>query len=146
VRSSTNTAAAQRPAPAYGRGTGVPNPIDVHVGARIRSRRLLLGMNQDSLAKALGLTFQQVQKYEGGANRVSASRLSAIADILGMPVSYFFAELETPGDLSSEEQRFRELRDRPETIELIRLYYGIADPDVRARFLSLVKAVAAAKA
>jgi hypothetical protein len=81
------------PPPKYGRGTGVPNPIDVHVGGRIRMRRLLLGMNQETLANALGLTFQQVQKYEGGANRVSASRLSAMADILGVPISYFFGDL-----------------------------------------------------
>ena len=73
----------------HGRGTGVPNPVDVHVGARIRTRRLLLGMNQETLANALGLTFQQVKKYEGGANRVSASRLSAMADILGVPISFF---------------------------------------------------------
>ena len=144
-RSAQRRAATHR-SEKYGRGTGVPNPIDVHVGARIRIHRLLLGMNQESLAKALGLTFQQVQKYEGGANRVSASRLSAIADSLGVPVSYFFAELERPENLSPEERRLRELRDRPETIELIRLYYAIVDPNVRARFLSLVKSVAAAKA
>ena len=83
-----------KPAPKYGRGTGVPNPIDVHVGSRIRMRRLLLGMNQETLANALGLTFQQVQKYEGGANRVSASRLSAMAEILGVPISYFFGNLQ----------------------------------------------------
>ena len=65
------------PRPEYGRGTGVPNPIDVEVGGRIRTRRLLLGMNQQALADALDLTFQQVQKYEHGANRVSASRLAA---------------------------------------------------------------------
>jgi ribosome-binding protein aMBF1 (putative translation factor) len=64
------------PRPEYGRGTAVPNPIDVEVGGRIRTRRLLLGMNQQALADALDLTFQQVQKYEHGANRVSASRLS----------------------------------------------------------------------
>jgi ribosome-binding protein aMBF1 (putative translation factor) len=68
--------------PEYGRGTGVPNPIDVEVGGRIRTRRLLLGMNQQALADALDLTFQQVQKYEHGANRVSASRLAAMAKIL----------------------------------------------------------------
>ena len=67
------------PRPEYGRGTGVPNPIDVEVGGRIRTRRLLLGMNQQALADALDLTFQQVQKYEHGANRVSASRLAAMA-------------------------------------------------------------------
>jgi hypothetical protein len=63
----------------HGRGTGVPDPVDIHVGARIRTRRLLIGMNRETLARALGFTFQQVQKYEGGANRVSASRLRSSA-------------------------------------------------------------------
>src|ERR1700752_4276824 len=88
----------QTPAPEavrYGRGTGIPAPVDVHVGARIRTRRLLIGMNQEALARALGLTFQQVQKYEGGANRISASRLAELADILGVPIGYFFAEYGT---------------------------------------------------
>ena len=120
------------PAQNYGRGTGTPHPIDVHVGTRIRTRRLLLGMNQEKLANALGLTFQQVQKYEGGANRVSASRLAEMADILGVPIGYFFAEFDTPGsELPPEERRFREFRDRPETIDLIRYYYGIPDDGIR---------------
>jgi transcriptional regulator with XRE-family HTH domain len=135
---------APLPTGTYGRGTGVPHAIDVHVGTRIRTRRLLLGLNQESLANALGLTFQQVQKYEGGANRVSASRLAAIADILGVPVAYFFAELASPDTpLSPEERRFRERRDRPETIDLIRLFYAIPDDEVRRCFLGMVKAVAA---
>src|SRR5260221_7225616 len=131
--------------PKYGRGTGVPNPIDVHVGGRVRMRRLLLGMNQETLANALGLTFQQVQKYEGGANRVSASRLSAMAEILGVPISFFFGELPL-GDSTQtpEEQETRERMERPETIELVRLYYAIPDPQVRQRLLAMVKAVAAA--
>ena len=115
-------------APRYGRGTGIPNPIDVHVGKRIRTRRLFLGMNQETLANQLGLTFQQVQKYEGGANRVSASRLSAMADILGVPISFFFGDLQldnTPR--TPEEQESRERMERPETIELVRLYYAITD-------------------
>lgn len=122
----------------YGRGTGVPNPIDVHVGSRIRMRRLLLGMNQETLANALGLTFQQVQKYEGGANRVSASRLSAMADILGVPISYFFGDLR-PDDTapSREDQQWREHLQRPETIELIRLYYAIPDAKVRRQFFDM---------
>ena len=69
LRASTKSAAV-RAAPEYGRGTGIPNPIDIHIGKRIRICRLLLGMNQETLANALGLTFQQVQKYEHGANRV----------------------------------------------------------------------------
>jgi transcriptional regulator with XRE-family HTH domain len=129
--------------PLYGRGTGIPNPIDVHVGKRVRMRRLFLGMNQETLANALGLTFQQVQKYEGGANRVSASRLSAMAEILGVPISFFFGDLHL-GDSpqTAEERESRARLERPETIELIRLYYAIPDPGVRQHFLEMVKAVA----
>jgi transcriptional regulator with XRE-family HTH domain len=127
----------------YGRGTGIPDPIDVHVGKRIRLRRLLLGMNQERLANALGLTFQQVQKYEHGANRVSASRLSAIADILGVPISYFFSDLPSAGvETSVGDRARREQSERAETIELIRSYYAIPDPAVRHQFLEMVKAVA----
>src|SRR5271154_4283907 len=105
---------AVRAAPEYGRGTGIPNPIDIHVGKRIRMRRLLLGMNQETLANALGLTFQQVQKYEGGANRVSASRLSAMADILSVPISYFFGDLRPDdAEISPEDRRWREYLQRP---------------------------------
>ena len=97
----------------YGRGTGVPNPIDVEVGGRIRTRRLLLGMNQQALADALDLTFQQVQKYEHGANRVSASRLAAMAKILAAPISYFFADLQPGGaELSVEDKTWREQLQR----------------------------------
>jgi transcriptional regulator with XRE-family HTH domain len=137
-KSADNNGAAR-----YGRGTGVPNPVDVHVGGRIRTRRLLIGMNQETLARALGLTFQQVQKYEGGANRVSASRLSQIAEILSVPIAYFFNDLEPEG----AEPNLRELASRvrlqrPETIDLIRSYYAIADPEIRRQFLEMVKAVA----
>jgi len=132
-----------KPVPKYGRGTGVPNPIDIHVGGRIRMRRLLLGMNQETLANALGLTFQQVQKYEGGANRVSASRLSAMAEILTVPISYFFGDLRPDdAELSPAEKEWRERLQRPETIELIRLYYAIADQKVRRQFLDMTKTVA----
>ena len=130
-------------APRYGRGTGIPNPIDVHVGKRVRMRRLFLGMNQETLANRLGLTFQQVQKYEGGANRVSASRLSAMADILGVPISFFFGDLQADdGEGSSPEREARERMERPETIELVRLYYAIPDLRVRQQFLEMIKAVA----
>jgi transcriptional regulator with XRE-family HTH domain len=139
----SNSGGEPREPPRYGRGTGIPNPIDVHVGKRIRMRRLLLGMNQETLANALGLTFQQVQKYEGGANRVSASRLSAMADILDVPISFFFGDLQTDDSKSTAQEReWRERMERPETIELIRLYYAIPDSQVRQHFLDLVKAVA----
>jgi transcriptional regulator with XRE-family HTH domain len=137
-KSATDTGPAR-----YGRGTGVPNPVDVHVGARVRTRRLLIGMNQETLARALGLTFQQVQKYEGGANRVSASRLSQIAEILGVSISYFFNDLEPDGaEPSRRDVESRERLQRPETIELIRSYYAIANSETRHQFLEMVKAVA----
>jgi transcriptional regulator with XRE-family HTH domain len=128
----------------YGRGTGIPNPIDVHVGGRIRMRRLFLGMNQQMLATALDLTFQQVQKYERGINRVSASRLSAMADALGVPISFFFGDLAAESEqASAEEREMHERIYRPETIELVRLYYAIPDLKVRQQFFQLVKAIAA---
>jgi transcriptional regulator with XRE-family HTH domain len=139
VSESTAASGAAR----YGRGTGVPDPIDVHVGTRIRSRRLLIGMNQETLANKLGLTFQQVQKYEGGANRVSASRLSRIADVLGVLVDYFYVGL--PGEdvaPDAREQEARERLQRPEAIDLIRSYYAVADQRVRHHFLDMVKSVA----
>jgi transcriptional regulator with XRE-family HTH domain len=131
---------AREPAP-FGRGTGVPNPIDVHVGKRIRMRRMFLDMNQTALADAIGLTFQQVQKYEKGTNRVSASRLSAIANILRVPISFFFSDLH-PDETPDERER-RERMERPETIDLVRFYYAIPEESVRQKFLEMVKVVAA---
>jgi transcriptional regulator with XRE-family HTH domain len=142
-RKSTLKTTKKTEARPHGRGTGVPDPVDVHVGARIRMRRLLIGINQETLAQKLGLTFQQVQKYEGGANRVSASRLARIAEVLGVSISYFFADLPAPGeDPSGQEARRRDLLLQPETLELVRHYYAIADQQVREQFLDMVKAVA----
>jgi transcriptional regulator with XRE-family HTH domain len=127
----------------YGRGTGVSHPVDIEVGARIRQRRLLLGMNQETLASRLGLTFQQVQKYEMGANRVSASRLSDVADVLGVPVAYFFGGMVADeAALTVEERQTRDVMRRPETIDLVRFYFAIPDEHVRKRFLALAKAIA----
>lgn len=72
---------------------GAPNPVDVHVGARMRLRRTLLGLSQEQLGAAIGLTFQQIQKYERGANRIGASRLFDLAQVLDVPVSYFFDDM-----------------------------------------------------
>jgi transcriptional regulator with XRE-family HTH domain len=124
-----------------------PNPADVHVGARVRLRRTMLGMSQEKLGEALGLTFQQVQKYERGANRVGASRLWEMSRVLDVPVSYFFEELDgTPaaaahdlGELDSDPMTKRE------TLELVRAYYKIADPTVRRRIFELTKALARAE-
>ena len=122
--------------PAYGRGTGVPDPIDVYVGGQIRTRRLLLGLNQEELAQSLGLTFQQVQKYESGANRVSASRLWEIAAILKMPIGYFF-----PGDQGQHPPN--EQLQRPESIELIRFFYAIPNARTRQQFFEMMKTASA---
>lgn len=119
----------------YGRGTGVPDPIDVFVGRRIRTRRVFRDMRQEELARELGLTFQQVQKYESGANRVSASRLWEIAAILEMPIAYFFPENDE--DVAPDDP----LDD--ESIQLVRLYYSIADAAMRQQLFDMVKGVAA---
>ncbi|MEW5729582.1 MAG: helix-turn-helix transcriptional regulator [Pseudomonadota bacterium] len=135
--------------------SGKPNPIDVHVGARVRLRRTLLGMSQEKLGEALGLTFQQVQKYERGANRVGASRLFDLSRVLDVPVSFFFDDMtddmkrQTPAMLTLgtglEEPQTEFVADpmaRRETLELVRAYYRITDPAVRKRVYELAKALA----
>ena len=132
---------------------GFPNPIDVHVGNRVRLRRTLLGISQQTLAEALGLTFQQVQKYEKGANRVSSSRLFDMARVLDVPVPYFFEEMEasvkeqTPSKLMGAKKlpvvdQEKDPMARRETFELVRAYYKIVDPAIRKRVFELTKAVA----
>lgn len=125
-----------------------PNPVDLHVGARIRMRRKLLGVSQEKLAEQLGLTFQQVQKYERGANRVSASKLYEIAKALQTSVAYFFDGLaETRGDaqpsvLDGGSEFMHELVMTPEGLELAALFPKLKRGRVRRRVLDLVKALA----
>lgn len=128
------------PNPPHGRRS---DPIDVLVGQRIRKRRLLLGMSLGTLANALGITFQQVQKYELGANRVSASRLAGMANVLRVPISYFFGDIRaaTPSGRLPPD-----LMEQPDTIELIRLYHAIRDETVRLKALAIVQAIAEASA
>jgi transcriptional regulator with XRE-family HTH domain len=132
---------------------GYPNPMDVHVGSRIRLRRTFLGISQETLAQAIGLTFQQVQKYEKGVNRVSSSRLVDMADALDVEIPYFFQEMsaaveqQTPSMLMDARKlpKFEDDKDpmmRRETLELVRAYYHITDPAVRKRLTELTKAVA----
>ena len=105
-------------------------------------RRILLGMNQQALARKLGLTFQQVQKYENGTNRVSASRLAGIAEALGVRVGYFFCDLdENPA--SQQEMLWQKRIGQTEALELVRYYYAIPDSRVREPFHALIKATAA---
>jgi transcriptional regulator with XRE-family HTH domain len=138
----------------YGRGTGRPNPVDVHVGARVRLRRTLLGMSQEKLGDAIGLTFQQVQKYERGANRIGSSRLFDLSRVLDVPIEFFFDEM--PGDVAANSPaQTRGMAEEPvsyeldpmakrETLELVRAYYKITDPRVRRRVFELVKALSKA--
>jgi transcriptional regulator with XRE-family HTH domain len=125
-----------------------PNPTDVHVGSRIRLRRTLLGMSQEKLGEAIGLTFQQVQKYERGANRVGASRLYDLSKVLDVPVAFFFEEMAAPAEArpaGAGEAPDRHGSDpmlKRETLELVRAYYKIVDPHVRRRLFDLAKALA----
>ncbi len=132
-----------------------PHPVDVHVGSCIHTRRKLLGMSQTALGDKLGLTFQQVQKYERGANRVGSSRLFEISRILDVPISFFFEDMtpETASATSFAEQSLGLAEDQAElerdplakreTLELVRAYYRIADPRVRKRVFELTKALGA---
>ena len=114
-----------------------PNPIDVHVGRRVRIRRVLCGMSQTALATELGLTFQQLQKYESGANRISASRLWQISQTLDVPVAWFFYGLDgEPFDDPSHG-----LRTKRDTLELVRSIQA-CPPDVQKQLRGLVKIVA----
>lgn len=134
-----------------------PNPIDLHVGARIRMRRKILGVSQERLADDLGLTFQQVQKYERGVNRIGASRLFDLSRVLDVPISFFFDDMPgTVGGSQSFARRvsgFAEAQDgfeddtlhRRETLELVRAYYRISDPAVRKRVFDLIKAMTPAE-
>jgi transcriptional regulator with XRE-family HTH domain len=128
--------------------TRLPNPVDLHVGARIRLRRRMQGVSQEKLADALGLTFQQVQKYERGANRVSASKLYEIAAALHAPVAYFFDGLADPtGDGSGEATGASDEHDvhaflmTAEGLELARLFPQVPRGRVRRRLLDLLRAL-----
>ena len=139
-----------------GRGrtpSGKPNPIDVHVGGRVRLRRTLLGMSQEKLGEAIGLTFQQVQKYERGANRIGASRLFDLSRVLDVPVSFFFDDMAEGVSEQSPRMMAAGVGEEPaafeadpmtkrETLELVRAYYRIGDPGVRKRVFELAKALA----
>lgn len=127
-----------------------PNPIDVHVGSRVRLRRMLIGMSQERLGELLGLTFQQVQKYEKGANRIGASRLFQIARILGVPVQFCFDDAPTEGGAGLAAPGFAEADQTPfilnfvsssEGLELNRAFTAISDPNVRKRIIELVRSL-----
>ena len=125
--------------------TKAPDSRDMEVGRRIRAQRLVRGLSQTDLGKSLGITFQQVQKYEKGANRVGAGRLTRIAEVLNVPVSFFFSNLELgpgPGRDASEALGFLETAG---AVRLVKAYADINDVDVRRALVDLAESIAAGK-
>lgn len=121
-----------------------PNPTDQHVGARVRMRRILLGMSQEKLGEALGVTFQQVQKYEKGSNRISASRLQRISETLGVTPAYFFEgapgpEIEPSNGFAEESVAYvANFLSTSEGLQLNKAFARIRDAKVRRRIVDLV--------
>ncbi len=130
-----------------------PNPIDIHVGARVRLRRHLLGLTLQTLAKAVGVAYQQLQKYEWGVNRIGASRLFYLSHVLDVPVSFFFDDLSPAAAGAGRKRQAKGFSKAPasaidfdvlsnqETIKLIRAYYRVTNPRIRKRVLDLLEAV-----
>ncbi len=133
---------------------GPPHPMDIHAGSKLRARRLLLGMSQEALGNKVGVTFQQVQKYERGTNRLSVSRVYEMSKALEVPVDYFFdgfsenAKHAQPGFSDNDQDGFEaenaseaDLMSRRETIKLVRAYYAIKDESLRKQVLSMARAL-----
>ncbi len=124
-----------------------PNPIDVHVGSRVRLRRMMLGMSQEKLGEQLGITFQQIQKYEKGTNRIGASRLQHISTVLSVPVSFFFEDApatpdQPPGMAESSSDYVVDFLSSSEGIQLNKAFVRIRDAKLRRRIIDLVRAAA----
>jgi transcriptional regulator with XRE-family HTH domain len=124
-----------------------PNPIDIQVGTRVRMRRMLIGMSQEKLGEKIGLTFQQIQKYEKGTNRISASRMQQIADALNVPVSYFFEDTQQAGERRAEgsfEKAAPSIVNflaTSEGLQLNKAFLRVKDPKVRRKIIDLVKSL-----
>ena len=129
-----------------------PHPVDIHVGRRLRQKRTFLGLSQDTVGKKIGVTFQQIQKYERGINRMGASRLYDFAKALGVQVSYFFEgfgdyvndDAASVGMAEPNAQAFEhDNMNNRETLEVMRAYYRIKNPALRKRVVELIKAMSA---
>lgn len=123
-----------------------PNPVDIHVGGRLRMRRMLVGMSQEKLGESLGLTFQQVQKYEKGTNRIGASRLYKISQILSVPVNFFFENIpneeETIGFSENNSENFAyDFMNSAEGFQLGQAFSSIKDVRIRRRIIDLVRSL-----
>ena len=124
-----------------------PNPIDRHVGSRVRMRRMLIGMSQEKLGEALGLTFQQVQKYEKGTNRIGASRLHRIASVLGVPIEFFYegaphGSATATGFAESSSTYVSDFLSTGEGVQLMKAFLAIKDPKIRRKVVELITALA----
>jgi transcriptional regulator with XRE-family HTH domain len=131
-----------------------PNPVDRHVGSRVRMRRMMLGMSQEKLGNSLGLTFQQVQKYEKGTNRIGASRLQQISHILQVPVSFFFEGAPSVGGTSARGEGMSEAPSpayisdflaTSDGLALTKAFMRISDSKLRRRIVDLVEQIASDK-
>ncbi|MBI1300445.1 MAG: helix-turn-helix domain-containing protein [Alphaproteobacteria bacterium] len=135
---------------------GIPDTIDKHVGKQLRNRRTLLGLSQEKLADYVGVTFQQVQKYERGSNRISASRLFSFSKILDVSIDYFYDGLDlgnknkviAAGMSDNDQQAFtgssqlpEDIFKRKETIDLVRTYYAVEDETERKDILKIIKSM-----
>jgi transcriptional regulator with XRE-family HTH domain len=126
-----------------------PQPVDRHVGTRVRMRRMMVGMSQEKLGQACGITFQQVQKYEKGTNRMGASRLHQISRVLDVPVEFFYEGApseERTGAPAVGDRNARSIMEflaTPEGLELARVFMAVTDKRLRRRIVDLAKAVAA---
>ncbi|MBN9020093.1 MAG: helix-turn-helix transcriptional regulator [Rhizobiales bacterium] len=128
-----------------------PNPIDIHVGSRVRLRRMMQGMSQEKLGESLGITFQQIQKYEKGTNRIGASRLQHIASVLEVPVSFFFEDAPgaatEPGFAESRPAAFvTDFLASAEGLQLNKAFVRIKDAKLRRRIVELVRSIAGEEA
>ena len=128
-----------------------PNPVDIHVGARVRLRRTMISMSQEKLGEHLGITFQQIQKYEKGTNRIGASRLQKICEVMGVPVSFFFEGISeaapgpTGGFAEPSSEYVTDFMSSAESVQLNRAFTRIQDPKVRRRIVDLVRSLADAE-
>jgi transcriptional regulator with XRE-family HTH domain len=128
------------------------HPVDIFAGSKLRTRRIMLGLSQDNIGKSVGVTFQQIQKYERGVNRMGSSRLYDFGKVLSVPISYFFEGYEQTEDVSSsyhvagmaeENNPFEhDVMSNKETLDLVRSYYSIKDEKVRRRFYELLRSMA----
>ena len=135
LRKLTKKPRKKRRRRSYTVGESGPRPVDAHVGGRVRDRRTLIGMNQEELGKHLGLTFQQIQKYENGMNRITASKLWVISRVLGRPISWFFE------GIGKQKRKGDDLLAKRETLQLVR-YLSACDPDVQKHLAAMINAVA----